>query len=366
MDFYVRMAGFALTLAVLLSVATPNVSAAATSGTPRPSSGTYTVAHFVFADGEALDNLRLHYVTYGTPRIDSSGRTTNAVLIIHGTGGSTAQFTQPKFAGVLFTPGGELDAANYFIIIPDEIGHGASSKPSDGLRASFPHYGYHDMVRATHTLVVDGLHVNHLRLVMGTSMGGMQSWMWAEIYPQFIDAAMPLASLPIAISGRNRIWRDMIADAIVSDPAYDGGNYSSEPLTGLKTAADILWFVGSAPLYDQQIMPTGASTDEYYQRTLPKLISQLDANDLLYQIQASRDYDPQPLLGSIVAPLLAINSADDQINPPELGILQREIMKVKRGRFVLLSITSATRGHGTHTLPAIWHGYLRELLMESR
>jgi homoserine O-acetyltransferase/O-succinyltransferase len=353
---------FAVTLPVLLSLATPNAGAPE----PQPSSATYTAAHFVFADGEALDNLRLHYVTYGTARRDSSGRTTNAVLIIHGTGGSVEQFTQPKFAGVLFTPGGELDAANYFIVIPDEIGHGASSKPSDGLRAKFPHYGYHDMVRATHALLVDGLHVNHLRLVMGTSMGGMQSWMWAEIYPQFIDAAMPLASLPIAISGRNRVWRDMIADAIVTDPAYEGGNYTSEPLLGLKTAADILWFMGSAPLYDQQIMPTGTSADEYYQRTIPKLVSELDANDLLYQIQASRDYDPQPLLGSIVAPLLAINSADDQINPPELGILQREIVKVKRGRFVLLPITSATRGHGTHTLPAIWHGYLHELLMESR
>lgn len=353
---------FAATLAVLLSLATPNAGAAES----QPNSATYTVAHFVFADGEALDNLRLHYVTYGTPRRDSSGRTTNAVLIIHGTGGSAQQFTQPKFAGILFTPGGELDAANYFIIIPDEIGHGASSKPSDGLRAKFPHYGYHDMVRATHTLLVDGVHVNHLRLVMGTSMGGMQSWMWAEIYPQFIDAAMPLASLPIAISGRNRIWRDMIVDAIVTDPAYEGGNYTSEPLLGLKTAADILWFMGSAPLYDQQIMPTGTSADEYYQRTIQKLVSELDANDLLYQIQASRDYDPQPLLGSIVAPLLAINSADDQINPPELGILQREILKVKRGRCVLLPITSATRGHGTHTLPAIWNGYLHELLMESR
>ncbi len=332
---------------------------------PKPTSGTYVIAHFAFADGETLQNLRLHYVTYGTPRRDADGQTTNAVLIIHGTGGSSAQFMQPKFAGVLFKPGGELDARRYYIILPDEIGHGASSKPSDGLRARFPHYRYHDMVRATHALLVDGLHVNHLRLVMGTSMGGMQTWMWGEMYPRFMDALMPLASLPIGISGRNRIWRDMIADAIVSDPAYDGGNYTTEPAAGLRTAADILWTMGSAPVYDQRRFPTGASADAYYRRTVAMLYAHWDANDVLYQIQSSRDYNPEPELGKIIAPLLAINSADDQINPPELHIVEREIGKVKYGRFVLLPITSATRGHGTHTLAAIWHGYLRELLAAS-
>jgi homoserine O-acetyltransferase/O-succinyltransferase len=348
---------------LVLAATTLGYIASATAVTlPNPTGGTYVIAHFTFADGETLENLHLHYVTYGTPRRNADGQTTNAVLIIHGTGGSSAQFMQPKFAGVLFKPGGELDARYYYIILPDEIGHGASSKPSDGLRAKFPHYGYHDMVHATHALLADGLHVNHLRLVMGTSMGGMQTWMWGEMYPHFMDALMPLACLPVAISGRNRIWRDMIADAIVSDPAYHGGNYATEPAAGLKTAADLLWFVGSAPLYDQQLMPTGAAADAYYQRIVAVLGTRLDANDLLYQVQASRDYDPEPELGAIVAPLLAINSADDQINPPELRIVEREIGKVKRGRFVLLPITNATRGHGTHTLPAIWHDYLRQLL----
>ncbi len=342
-----------------------SMASAAAATVPNPAPGTYVIAHFAFDDGETLENLRLHYVTYGTPRRNAEGQTTNAVLIMHGTGGSSAQFTQPKFADVLFKPGGELDARYYYIILPDEIGHGASSKPSDGLRAKFPHYGYHDMVHATHALLVDGLHVNHLRLVMGTSMGGMQSWMWGEMYPRFMDALMPLASLPIGISGRNRIWRDMVADAIMSDPAYDGGNYTTEPAAGLKTAADLLWFVGSAPLYDQSLMPTGAAADAYYQRVIAPLATHLDANDLLYQVQASRDYDPEPELGAIVAPLLAINSADDQINPPELHIVEAEIGKVKHGRFVLLPITNETRGHGTHTLPAIWHEYLRRLLDSS-
>ncbi len=353
---------FAIALAAAMLSCVVSVAAATF---PKPTGGTYIIARFAFADGEMLQSLRLHYVTYGTPRRNANGQTMNAVLIIHGTGGSSAQFTQPKFAGVLFEPGGQLDARRYYIILPDEIGHGGSSKPSDGLRARFPHYGYRDMVRATHALLVDGLHVNHLRLVMGTSMGGMQTWMWGEMYPRFMDALMPLASLPIAISGRNRIWRDMIADAIVSDPAYEGGNYTTEPVAGLKTAADLLWFMGSAPVYDQRLMPTGAAADAYFHRVIAELSTHLDANDVLYQIQASRDYNPEPELGAIVAPLLAINSADDQINPPELHIAEREIGKVKRGRFVLLPITSATRGHGTHTLPAIWHGYLRQLLAAS-
>jgi homoserine O-acetyltransferase/O-succinyltransferase len=332
---------------------------------PPPHSGTYTISSFTFADGETLRNLRLHYETFGTARTDNSGRTTNAVLIIHGTGGSAHQFIGDRFAGVLFKPGGILDARKYFIILPDEIGHGDSSKPSDGLRTKFPHYGYHDMVRATHDMLVNGLHVNHLRLVMGTSMGGMQTWMWGEMYPTMMDALMPLASLPVQISGRNRIWRHMIADLITSSPDYDGGNYKTEPY-GLKGAADILWLAGSAPLYDQRLMPTRDAADRYYSERVQHLAAHYDANDTLYQIMSSSDYDPQPDLGKIVAPLLAINSADDQINPPELGILQREIKQVPHGRFVLLPITPQTRGHGTHTYPAIWGKYLAQFLKETQ
>lgn len=339
----------------------------AASAAPFPSAheGNYVIAQFHFTDGETMRNLRMHYVTFGTPRRDASGKTTNAVIIMHGTGGSSKQFLQPKFGGVLFSPGGLLDARKYFIIIPDGIGHGESSKPSDGLRAHFPHYGYHDMVRALHQVVTDGLHVNHLRLVMGTSMGGMQTWMWGEMYPAMMDALMPLASLPIEIFGRNRIWRDMTAGAITSDPAYDNGNYKAEPRGAMREAADLLWMVGSAPVFDQRIMPTGAAADAYYQRTVVPLSKHYDANDLLYAIRASHDYNPEPLLSKIRAPLYAINSADDQINPPELNVMQREIAKVKHGRYILIPISPQTRGHGTHTLPRVWGKYLAQLLHNS-
>lgn len=350
-------------LALVFVLAT--LASAVAAGYPSPASGTYTIPSFSFADGETLTGLRLHYETFGTPRSDASGRTTNAVLIMHGTGGSAQQFIADRFAGVLFKPGGILDAQKYFIILPDEIGHGQSSKPSDGMRAKFPHYGYHDMVRATHDMILNGLHVNHLRLVMGTSMGGMQTWMWGETYPTMMDALMPLASMPIQISGRNRIWREMIADLITSSPDYDNGNYTSEPY-GMKGADDLLWMVGSAPLYDQSLMPTQVAADAYYRDQVRDLWTHYDANDLLYQIASSNDYDPEPQLGSIVAPLLAINSADDQINPPELGVMQREIQHVPHGRFILLPTTSETRGHRTHTLPAIWGNYLQEFLIQTQ
>jgi homoserine O-acetyltransferase/O-succinyltransferase len=352
-------------IVIVLATCFLTVARVAAATYPPPQSGVYTIPSFRFEDGETLSNLRLHYETFGTPHTDASGHTTNAVLIIHGTGGSAQQFISDRFAGVLFKPGGILDVQKYFIILPDEIGHGESSKPSDGLRAKFPHYGYHDMVRATHQMIVDGLRVNHLRLVMGTSMGGMQTWMWGEMYPTMMDALMPLASLPVQIAGRNRIWRNMVADLITSSPGYDNGNYTNEPY-GLKGAADILWMVGSAPLYDQSIMPTREAADTYYGDHVKSLATHYDANDMLYQITASNDYDPEPQLGSIVAPLLAINSSDDQINPPELGILQREIKRVPHGRFVLLPITPQTRGHGTHTLPAVWGSYLQEFLQQTR
>ncbi len=333
---------------------------------PTAHCGAYIIRGFQFGDGETLARLRMHYVTFGKPRVDASGNTTNAVLVMHGTGGSAKQFLNARFAGVLFSAGGLLDARNYFIIIPDGIGHGGSSKPSDGLGARFPHYGYHDMVRAVHELVSSGLHVNHLRLVMGTSMGGMQTWMWGEMYPSMMDALMPLASLPIQISGRNRVWRDMIAGAITRDPAYENGAYAIEPKRALREAEDILWLAGSAPVYDQRIMPTGGAADTYYLTHIVPGAGHLDANDLLYAIRASHDYNPEPQLERIQARLFAINSADDQINPPELNIMQREITNVKRGRFILIPIGPQTRGHGTHTLPRVWGEYLRQLLEETQ
>ncbi len=332
---------------------------------PTPVEGTFTIPNFKFDDGETLPELRIHYYTVGTLRTDAQGRT-NAVLIMHGTGGSGRQFLVPpeRFAGVLFSPGGLLDASKYFIILPDDIGHGQSSKPSDGLHAKFPHYDYHDMVTAEHALVTEGLHVNHLRLVMGTSMGCMHSWMWGEAYPAMMDALMPLACLPIQISGRNRVWRDMEMDLITSSPDYNGGEYTTQPL-GLKAANDISWFVGSAPLYDQSIMPTRDTADAYFKARLAQIPAGLDANDELYAVASSRDYNPEPLLRTIQAPVLAINTADDQINPPELHIVEQRIGKVKHGRFILLPITLQTRGHGTHTLPLVWGKYLAQLLSQT-
>jgi homoserine O-acetyltransferase len=347
---------FALGLAAALC------APAAAAAWPDPVDGTYVVPQFTFADGETMRDLRLHYVTLGRPHRNAAGHVDNAVLILHGTGGDTNQFLRDRFAGVLFVPGGLLDAAKYFIVITDAIGHGKSSKPSDGLHARFPHYGYRDMVAAQHLVLTDALHVDHLRLVMGTSMGGMQTWLWGVTHPAMMDALMPLASLPVQISGRNRVWRDMIVDAIRSDPDYRGGEYAAEPLHGLSAAWNIEWIFGSAPLYDQTLMPTQAASDAYFEATVKPVAAHLDANDMIYQFESSRDYDPQPDLGKITVPLLAINTRDDQINPPELGIMENEIVRVPRGRFILLPITPETRGHGTHTLPAIWGRHLGELL----
>jgi homoserine O-acetyltransferase len=338
--------------------------AAQGAGTPSPKEGDFTVPQFHFHSGETLDGLRLHYTTYGVPARDPAGHVTNAVLIMHGTGGSGQQFVSDKFAGVLFGPGQLLDATRYYIILPDDIGHGKSSKPSDGLRMKFPHYDYEDMVSAEHLLLTDGLKVDHLRLVMGTSMGCMHSWMWMEAYPDFMDAGMPLACLTVQIAGRNRMWRKMAMDDITTDPEWHGGGYTQQP-HGLVDALGILFLVGTAPLQLQHDYPTREAADAdvvaWFKQRMPKY----DADDLLYQLDSSRDYDPSAKLGSIIVPVMHVNSADDMINPPELGIAEQEIKKVKHGKFVLLPITSETRGHGTHTLPAIWKGYLAELLQES-
>ena len=330
-----------------------------------PVEGDYVIPNFRFRSGEVLPELRIHYRTIGTPERDSSGVVRNAVLIGHGTGGAGTQFLSPQFANVLFGPGQLLDATRYFIILADGIGHGGSSKPSDGLHARFPHYTYDDMVAAHHELLTKKLGVNHLRLVMGTSMGGMQTWVWGETYPDFMDALMPLASLPVEIAGRNRVWRRMAMDAIRDDPEWLGGEYKSQPMRALTAAENLLLLVGSAPLQWQKQAPTRDGADKFYVDRVKAAVARLDANDLLYQLDASREYNPSPKLEMIKAPLLAINSADDVINPPELGLIEREIKRVKRGRFILIPISDQTRGHGTHTLPAIWQQYLKELLEQS-
>ena len=356
--FFLRF--FVNALVLLLFRECPAVGQQA--ATPATTEGDFVVKNFQFRSGETLPELRLHYTTLGKPAKNAQGRITNAVLILHGTGGTGHQFLSPIFAGELFGAGQLIDAARYYVILPDGIGHGESSKPSDGLHAHFPQYDYDDMVAAHHRLLTEGLGVNHLRLVMGTSMGCMHSFVWGETYSDFMDSLMPLACLPVQIAGRNRIWRKMVMDAIRNDPEWKGGEYSAEPQQALRTALDFLMIAGSAPLYWQKSYPTREAADkeldDYFKSRMPGL----DANDLLYQVNASRNYDPSPQLEKITAPVMYINSADDFINPPELGIAEREIKRVKDGRFVLLLISDETRGHGTHTRAAVWKQYLQELL----
>jgi homoserine O-acetyltransferase len=331
---------------------------------PAPAEGDYTLHNFKFADGETLPELRIHYRTLGKIEKDAAGKVKNAVLVMHGTTGSGAQFIRPEFAGELFGKDQPLDARKYFIVLPDGIGHGKSSKPSDGMHAKFPHYGYIDMVEAQYRLLTDGLGVDHARLVMGTSMGGMHTWLWGETHPDFMDALMPLASLPTQISGRNRAWRRVIIDAIRNDPAWNGGEYKTEP-PSLRTAAEMLWFMSSNPALRQKEAPTLAKTDEVLDKFVDQIVKIDDANDVLYALEASHDYDPGPNLEKIRAPLLAINSADDLINPPELGILEREIKRVPRGRAVVIPFSDKTRGHGSHTVAALWKDQLIKLLQDS-
>ncbi len=324
-------------------------------------SDTFLLREFAFNAGESLPELRLHYRTLGRLRRDDSGKALNAALVLHGTTGNGGQFLRPEFAGELFETGQALDAERHYIILPDGIGHGKSSKPSDGLRMRFPRYGYLDMIRAQYRLLTEGLGVDHLRLAMGTSMGGMHTWLWGIHYPEFMDCLAPLASLPAEIAGRNRMIRKMIMDSIRSDPAWKGGEYAEQP-PGLLNAAHLLLIMTSCPLQWQKEAPTRAQADVSLAERLRQAVGALDANDMLYQFGASEDYNPAPDLTRIQAPLLAINSADDQVNPPELGIMEAALPKLKRGQYVLLPIDDQTRGHGTHTLAALWKHHLAALL----
>ena len=352
-------AAVALTFAAIPSAQTPAQPAA-----PPVTEGDFIVRNYQFRSGETLPEVRLHYRTLGAPQKDANGRVTNAVWIGHGTGGTGAQFLSRNFAGQLFGPGQPLDATKYFIILPDGVGHGGSSKPSDGLRAKFPRYGYLDMIDLQHKLLVDGLGVNHTRLIMGTSMGGMHTWLWGQIHPQFMDALMPLASVPGQISSRNRVWRRVLIDAIRNDPAWMGGNYTAQP-PSLRTAAQMLWLVSSNPVRRHAEAPTLAEADKVMESYIANYVKSNDANDVLYWFEASRDYDPGPGLEKIIAPLLAINTADDIVNPPEIGLLEKEIVRVKRGRAIMIPLSERTAGHGTHTLAAVWMEHLVQLLKES-
>jgi homoserine O-acetyltransferase/O-succinyltransferase len=328
---------------------------------PTPAAGDFVLRGFHFASGETLPELTLHYVTLGEPRRDAKGVVRNAVLVLHGTGGTGRQFLSKNFAEVLFGAGQLLDARTHYLIMPDGIGHGQSSKPSDGLHAKFPRYTYADMVTAQYRLVTEGLGLNHLQLVMGTSMGGMQTWIWGETYPDFMDGLVPLASVPTQIAGRNRMWRKMIIDSIRNDPAWKGGDYTTQP-AGLEGAVRILVLMASSTVQAQKDAPNRDAADQLLVQQMRSRSNGVDANDMLYQFDSSRDYDPSPSLDRIAAPLLAINSADDLINPPELGLMEKLMPRVTHGRYVLLPISPETRGHGTHSWPALWQNSLKEWL----
>jgi homoserine O-acetyltransferase len=283
------------------------------------------------------------------------------VLILHGTGGSGTQFLTENFAGVLFGSGQLLDVARWYLILPDGIGHGGSSKPSDGRRAKFPRYTYDDMVEAQHRLLVEGLKVDHLRLVIGTSMGGMHAWVWGEKFPGFMDGLVPLACAPTQIAGRNRVMRKMITDDIRGDPEWRNGDYERQP-RGLAAAIHVLLFMGSSPLQWHKSAPTRDAADRVLEEQMKTRLASTDANDLLYAVDASREYDPSADLDKIQAPVLAINSADDVVNPPELGLMERLIARVPKGRYVLIPRGPETRGHGTHSWPAVWQQHLKAFL----
>lgn len=340
---------------VLLTLAAAAVSAAA------PVEGDFDLPDFHFESGQSLARLRMHYRLLGSPRRDEQGVTRNAVLVLHGTTGSGAQFLRPEFAGQLFGAGQPLDASRYFLILVDNIGHGQSGKPSDGLRAQFPNYRYRDMVAAQYRLLTEGLQVNHLRLIFGTSMGGMQTWLWGEIHPDFMDALMPMACLPTQISGRNRVWRRVIIDSIRGAPDWQDGNYQAQPY-GLRLAAEMLYFMSENPAMRFKETPTLQQVDSALNGYVTRFCATSDANNILYAVEASADYDPGPALEKITAPLLAINTADDLINPPDLGILGREIKRVPNGRAILIPESEQTVGHGSHTRAVLWKKEMEEFL----
>ena len=335
---------------------------AATALSAQGTQADYVARNFRFTTGETLPEVKIHYTTIGTPRKDAKGIVRNAVLIGHGTGGNgRGTFIGRGWAGELYGPGQTLDTTKYYIILPDQLGHGQSSKPSDGLHAKFPHYTYDDMVKLQYLMLTEGLGVNHLRLVMGTSMGCMHSWVFLYTYPDFMDGAVPLACAPTPLVGRNRMIRTAIMDALRTDPDYNGGEYT-KPLKGMEAAQGYLWVMGTAPLNNHKQAPTRDSADASIRRTIANGASRTDPNNMIWYFDASRDYDPSKHLDAIKAPILHINSADDFVNPPELNNVEPYLAKLKNAKFVLIPISEQTRGHGTHCLPAVWGSYFRDFL----
>jgi homoserine O-acetyltransferase/O-succinyltransferase len=327
----------------------------------------YIIKNFHFGTGETIPELSLHYLTLGQPHRGADGHIDNAILLLHGTGGDRHTLMNPVFSDVLFGPGQPFDITKYFLILPDDIGQGDSSKPSDGLHMKFPQYDYDDMIRSQYIMLTEGMHVDHLRLILGTSMGCMQSWVWGETYPEFMDALAPFACYPIELAGRNRMTRYIAIESIEHDPAWKNGEYTTEPVEGLRGAEGMLLVMGSAPLQMQKNFPTRAQAEKYVDDYMARSIAHVDANNLIYYVDASRNYNPEPKLSSIVAPALWIDSADDFINPPELAqiIGPRVLPKMPKTKFIILPITDATRGHGTHTQAAIWKDELAKLMAET-
>ncbi len=348
-------------LALLLGADPAAAQPPATDWASRLTEGEVTLRDFRFRSGETLPALRLHYATLGTPHRNAAGEIDNAVMVLHGTGGSGRQFIQPQFADELYGPGQPLDIISHYIILPDSIGHGRSSKPSDGLRMRFPHYDYDDMVEGQRALL-ERLGIRRLRLMMGTSMGCMHIFVWAETHPDIARAMMPMACLPTQIAGHNRMWRQLAVEGIRADPAWAEGNYTSQPVMGLRVAVSLLQVAGMAPLWLQREYPTRDAADSYLAGRVERDLATRDANDLIYQLEASRNYNPLPNLERIRAPIAWINSADDFINPPEYGIAEPAARRMPSVRYALIPRSAETRGHGTHTWARFWKDELIDLL----
>jgi len=342
-------------------------------GAPAPAStkvwptreGDVVLKDFRFRSGESLPELHIHYTTLGTPHRNAVGAIDNAVMVLHGTGGSGKQFLRPQFADELYGPGQPLDIRRYWIILPDNIGHGKSSKPSDGFKMNFPKYDYDDMVEAQHRVLTEALGVTHLRLVLGTSMGCMHAFMWGETWPNFASALMPMACEPIEIAGLNRMWRQLAINGIEADPAWKAGNYRTQPIDGLRTAQSLLFVAGSAPLNYQTAYPTNSSASVFAEERVRTAMLDLDANDLIYQLDSSRTYNPWPDLEKIKAPLTWVNSADDFINPRNLPFPAQALKRMPTARFRLIPESADTHGHGTHTWAKFWKADLSALLARS-
>jgi homoserine O-acetyltransferase len=357
-----------LLLALALQATTPIASTPPPPGSAKvwpTREADFTVAHFRFRTGESLSQVRIHYTMLGQPHRDAKGEIDNAVMVLHGTGGTGKQFLQPQFADELYGPGQPLDIRKYWIILPDNVGHGSSSKPSDGLHMRFPRYDYDDMVALQYRLLTDGLGIKHMRLIMGTSMGCMHDFIWGETHPDFARALMPMACQPVEIAGLNRMWRQLLIDGIEADPAWMKGEYKTQPAMGLRVASSLSVVAGGAPLNFQMLYPTREKAEAAARDRVARDMASRDANDMIYQFDSSRTYDPWPGLEKITAPMTWINSADDFINPRNFTFPQEALTRMPNARFRLVAESEDTHGHGTHTWAVNWKTDLVDLLARS-